>query len=217
MSVTRCPRPIPERPLSQSKGRGSTPCASTITLWLVSQVPSVDICAPGGATPNGRNRKVLEGSDRSVCFAILRRALLVLSLLACVALLIAQLGAYLEFVLVPAPTATTNGPQNSTDLVFGLLAIGGGSLGFLLTVAVGILGLVAAVTQRRYSWVMAICVSGALVLVGLAVSAFVLLGLPRNPYHPFTVLVLLPLTTLAFYLWLQQTSSRVAGGSPKRG
>jgi len=141
----------------------------------------------------------------------------VLSLLACVALLIAQLGAYLEFVLVPAPTATTNGPQNSTDLVFGLLAIGGGSLGFLLTVAVGILGLVAAVTQRRYSWVMAICVSGALVLVGLAVSAFVLLGLPRNPYHPFTVLVLLPLTTLAFYLWLQQTSSRVAGGSPKRG
>jgi uncharacterized membrane protein len=131
--------------------------------------------------------------------------------------LIAQLGAYLEFVLVPAPTATTNGPQNSADLVFGLLAIGGGSLGFLLTVAVGILGLVAAATQRRYSWVIAICVSGALVVVGLAVSAFVLLGIPRNPYHPFTVLLLLPLTTLAFYLRLQQTSSRLAGGSPTRG
>lgn len=146
--------------------------------------------------------------------AMLLRAVLLLSLLACLALLIAQVGAYLEFVLVPAPTATTNGPQNAADLVFGLLAGGGGILGFLLTVAAGILGLVGAATERRYSWVVAICVSGALVLVGFAVSAFVLLGLPRNPYHPFDILLLLPLTTLAFYLRMRQTSSRSAGGYP---
>src|ERR1700680_1408165 len=109
--------------------------------------------------------------------------------------------------LVPAPTAATSGPQNSADLVFGLLAVGGGGIGFLLTVAAGILGLVAATTERRNSWVVAICVSGGFVVVGLAVSAFVLLGLPRSPYHPFTVLVLLPLTTLAFYVRLRQTSS----------
>lgn len=142
---------------------------------------------------------------------MLRLALLLLSLLACLALLIAQLGAYLEFVLVPASTAATNGPQNTADLVFGLLAGVGGILGFLLTVAAGIIGLVWAATARRYSWVVAICASGALVVVGLAVSAFILLGLPRNPYHPFTVLLLLPLTTLAFYLRMRQTSSPSAG------
>ncbi len=141
----------------------------------------------------------------SVFFPILRRALFLLSLLACLALLIAHLGAYLEFVLVPAPTATTSGPQSSADLIFGLLAIIGGGLGFLLTVAAGILGLVIAAAERRHFWVVAISVSGALVVLGLAVSAFVLLGQPRNPFHPLTVLLLLPLTTLAFGLRLRQT------------
>lgn len=148
---------------------------------------------------------------------MLRCAVLLLSLLACIALLIGQLGAYMEFALVPAPTAATTGPQNSADLVFGLLAIAGGGLGLLLTVTAGILGLVAAATERRYPWVVAICVSGGFVVAGLAVSAFVLPGLPRNPYHPFTVLLLLPLTTLAFYLWLRQTASPSSGGSPTRG
>jgi hypothetical protein len=148
-----------------------------------------------------------------MCAILWRPILLVLSLLASLALLIAQLGAYLEFVLVPAPTETTNGPQNSADLVFGLMAIAGGGLGSLLTMAAGILGLVVAAMERRNAWVVAICVSGVLVVVGLAVSAFVLLGLPRNPYHLFTVLLLVPLTTLAFYVRLKQTSSRSAGGS----
>jgi hypothetical protein len=146
--------------------------------------------------------------NRSVLFATLRRAVLLLSLLAGLALFLAQLGAYLEFELVPAPTAVTNGPQSSADFVFGLLALGGGGLGFLLTVAAGSLGLVVAATERRAFWVAAICVSGALVLVGLVVSAFVLVGLPRNPYHPFTVLLLLPVTTLAFWLADRQREAR---------
>jgi hypothetical protein len=142
---------------------------------------------------------------------------LLVSLLACLALFIAQLGAYLEFVLVPAPTATTNGPQNSADLVFGLMAVSGGGLGFLLTVAAGILGLVMAATERRHLWVIAISVSGAVAVVGLEVSAFVLLELPRNPYHPFIVLLLLPLTTLAFYLRVQQTPLAATAGRSTRG
>jgi hypothetical protein len=171
----------------------------------------MDLCAPLSprhcTSRAARDATGRDGKSRTVCFAILRRALLLMSLLACLALFVAQLGAYLDFVLVPAPTAATSGPQNSADLVFGLLAVGGGGIGFLLTVAAGILGLVAATTERRNSWVVAICVSGGFVVVGLAVSAFVLLGLPRSPYHPFTVLVLLPLTTLAFYVRLRQTSS----------
>ena len=140
-------------------------------------------------------------------FAVVRRAVLFLSVLACLALLSAQLGAYLDFVLVPAPTATTSGPQGSADLWFGLLAVGGGGLGFLLSIAAGILGLVVAATERRTSWVIAICVAGALVVVGFAVSAFVLLGLPRNPYNPFTVLLLVPLTTLTFTFFARLPST----------
>ena len=139
-------------------------------------------------------------SNSSSLLATLRRAVLLLSLLACFALFAAQLGAYLDFKLVPAPTATTNGPQNSADLVFGLLALVGGGLGFLLSVAAGILGLVVAATERRAVWVVTISVSGALVVVGLAVTGFLLAGLPRNPYDPLALVLLVPLTTLTFYV-----------------
>jgi FtsH-binding integral membrane protein len=115
--------------------------------------------------------------------AIVRPVVLWLSVLACLALLIAQVGAYLEFSMVPEPTASTTGPQNTADLVFGLMAIG---------------------------------LSGPVVVAALAVSAFILLGLPKNPYHTFTVLLLVPLTTLAFYLRPRQTGSYLALGSPTR-
>ncbi len=143
-------------------------------------------------------------------------AVLWLSVVACLALLIAQVGAYLEFAMVPAPTASTTGPQSTADLVFGLMAIVGGILGFLFTVAAGVVGLVVAAIERRNSWVVAICVAGALTVGALAASAFILLGLPRNPYHPLMVLLFVPLTTLAFYLRLRRTGSRSAVGSPTR-
>ena len=127
-----------------------------------------------------------------------RRALVVLSILACLLLLLAQFGAYLDFVLVPQPTAATSGPQSSGDLVFGLLALGGCVLGVLLTIVTGILGLVLAAVERRTFWIVTTCASGALAILGLAVSAFILLGLPRNPYHPFIVFIVVPLTTLAY-------------------
>ena len=80
----------------------------------------------------------------------------------------------------------------------------------------GVVGLIVAATERRNSWVLAICVSGALVVALLAVSAFILLGLPRNPYNALTVLLIVPLTTLAFYVRLRQTGSQSAVGSPTR-
>lgn len=148
--------------------------------------------------------------------AIVRPAVLWLSVLACLALVIAQVGAYLEFAMVPAPTASTTGPQNTADLVFGLMAIGGGVLGFIFTVAAGVVGVIVAGAERRNSWVVAIVLSGALVVASLAVSAFILLGLPRNPYHAFTILLFVPLTTLAFYVRLRQTGSHSTIGSPTR-
>jgi len=147
-------------------------------------------------------------------FAIVRSVVLWLSVLACLALLIAQVGAYLEFSMVPAPTASTTGPQYTADLVFGLMSIGGGILGFLFTAAAGVVVLIVAATERRNSWIVAICLSGALVVAALAVSAFILLGLPRNPYYAFTVLLFVPLTTLAFYLRLRQAELHPAVGSP---
>src|SRR5438445_11008313 len=118
--------------------------------------------------------------------AIVRSIVLWLSVLACLALLIAQVGAYLEVSMVPEPTASTTGPQNTADLVFGLMAIVGGILGFVFAVAAGAVALVLAATGRVNSWILAISWSAALALPALAVSALSLLGLPRIPSHVFT-------------------------------
>jgi hypothetical protein len=96
------------------------------------------------------------------------------------------------------------------------MSIGGGILGFLFTAAAGGVGLIVAAIERRNSWIVAISLSGALVLAALAVSSFIFLGLPSNPYHAFTVLLFVPLTTLAFYLRLRQTGSHPALRLPTR-
>src|SRR5207245_3218333 len=118
--------------------------------------------------------------------AILQPALMWLSVLACLSLLTAQVGAYLEFAQVPEPTAGTTGPQSTADLVYGLMAIVGGILGFLLTGAAGVVGLTVAATERRYRWVVAICVAGALTMISHDESAFIVLGLPWNHVHTIT-------------------------------
>lgn len=128
----------------------------------------------------------------------MRRALLILSVLAGALLVTGQVGSYLDFVTVPAPTAATTGPQGTADLVFGLMALAGGGLGLAASVATGIVGLAVASSEGRRSWLMVIVASGGLVVIGLAVSAFVMSGLPRNGYHPFTVCLLVPITTLAY-------------------
>lgn len=131
---------------------------------------------------------------------------MILSVLAFALLITGQLGSYLDFVTVPAPTAATTGPQGTADLVFGLMALVGGGLGLVTSVATGIVGLAVAATQGSRSWLIAIVASGALVVIGLGVSAFVMVGLPRNPYDPLLVCLLVPVTTLAYL-----ASSRRAG------
>jgi hypothetical protein len=128
----------------------------------------------------------------------MRRLLLLTSLLSCLLLVAAQVGAALEFAFVPPPTAAATGPQNTLDLVAGLTAGLGGALGLLLAALAGILGLVVATQRRQYGWLAAIVVAGGLVVVGLGVAAFVLLGVGRNPFHPLVLGILVPLTTLAY-------------------
>lgn len=135
----------------------------------------------------------------------MRRALLLLSVLACALLVTGQVGSYLEFVMVPAPTAATTGPQGAADVIFGLLAVGGGALGLALSVVTAIVGLAVVAGESRRSWLVAIVGSSALVLLGLGVSVFVLLGMSRNPYHPFTICIVVPLTTLTYLVSTRKT------------
>ena len=145
------------------------------------------------------DRNYLLGGMANTVEPSVRRVLLIVSVAACAFLLMAQVGAYLDFVMVPAPTPATTGPQGAADLVFGLLAVLGGVLGFLSSLAAGIVGLAVAAREGRRPWLFAIIAAGVIAVVGLAVSAFVLIGLPRNGYHPFVVLLVVPITTLVFW------------------
>jgi hypothetical protein len=128
----------------------------------------------------------------------MKRLLLITSVLSGLLLLAAQAAAAFDYALVPPPTSATMGPQNTLDLVAGLTAGLGGVLGLLLAVLAGVLGLIAAAQQRQYGWLAAIVIAGGLVVVGLGLVGFFLLGVPRNPFDPFVVGILVPLTTLAY-------------------
>jgi hypothetical protein len=128
----------------------------------------------------------------------MKRLLVITSLLSCLMLIAAQVGTALEFAFVPPPTAATTGPQNTLDLVAGLTAGLGGVLGLLLAVLAGVLGLVVAVQRRQSGWLWAIAVAGGLVVVGLGLAAFLLVGVGRNPFHPLVLAILVPVTTLGY-------------------
>ena len=144
-----------------------------------------------------------------------RRLLTVASVAALLCLVIAQVGAYFQFVLVPARTVSASvGPQNTTDLVFGLMAIIGTILGALLALATGVLGLVVVVMDRRYLWLLAIFGSGLIALAGLLVWVGFEVGeIPPNPYVPLDPFVIVPITALAYsalsgWVWQPSAPSR---------
>jgi hypothetical protein len=128
----------------------------------------------------------------------MKRLLLITSVLSGLLLIAAQVGAALDYALVPPPTSASTGPQNTLDLVAGLTAGLGGVLGLLLAVLAGVLGLIAAARQRQYGWLAAIVIAGGLVVVGLGLAGFFLLGVARNPFDPFALGLLVPVTTLAY-------------------
>jgi hypothetical protein len=128
----------------------------------------------------------------------MKRLLLITSVLSSLLLIAAQVGAALEYALVPPPMEATTGPQNTLDLVAGLTAGLGGVVGLLLAILAGVLGLIAAAQHQQYGWLSAIAVAGVLVIAGLGLAAFLLLGVARNPFHPFVLGILVPVTTLAY-------------------
>lgn len=141
-----------------------------------------------------------------------RRLLTIASVAAVLFLLIAQVGAYLQFVLVPARTLSMSvGPQNTADLVFGVMAIIGTVLGALLTLATGVLGIVVVVMDRRYLWLLAVFGSGLIALAGLLVWVGFEVGeIPPNPYDPLDAFVIVPITALAYSAlggWVWQPSA----------
>jgi hypothetical protein len=43
---------------------------------------------------------------------------------------------------------------------------------------------------------------------GLLVASFVLLALPRNPFHPLVIFIVIPVTTLAYQLFAGAPAQR---------
>ena len=124
------------------------------------------------------------------------KPLLAISTLACLALGSAQGAALLEFLLIPAPTSDTIGPQGPLDEALGLLAGLGGVVGILLAAASGVIGLSLAGAQGATGWRTAILGSAVIAVLALMIAAFILLSLPRNPVHPFSAFIVIPGVTL---------------------
>jgi hypothetical protein len=141
----------------------------------------------------------------------MQRALFVVSALACLVLLLVEAAAALDYALVPPPGPETTGPQGPLDLILGLVAGLGGLLGMLLAAVAGVGGLIVAAQNRQPGWLLAIVAAGVLGVVGLFVGAFILLGLPRNPFHLFVVVIVVPLTTLAYSMRPRTAQSTPAG------
>jgi hypothetical protein len=131
-------------------------------------------------------------------------------MLACLALATAQVAVLLEFLLIPAPTPETRGPQGPLDEALGLLAIAGSVSGVLLAPAGGVLGVQAANARGARSWSRAILAASAISVLAFIVLAFVLLGSGRSPVHPFVVFIPIPLVALAYGL----VGVRSAGEGP---
>ena len=136
------------------------------------------------------------------------KPLLAISTLSCLALGAAQGAALLEFVLIPAPTADTVGPQGPLDEALGLLAGLGGMVGLLLAAASGVVGMNVAGAERATGWRTAILGSAVIAVVALMIAAFILLSLPRNPLHPFSVFIVIPVVTLCYAIVAAGRSSR---------
>jgi hypothetical protein len=136
-----------------------------------------------------------------------RIALLIVSLGALVALLVAQLSSVAQFAIAPAPTPDMSGPSSQTEATLVYIARYGSQVGILLSLAAGLFGVVHASLRGAYHWLLAVV--GAAVVTALVqfVTIMAMLSSPANPFHPFVVMGILPLVVLAYAVLSRRDST----------
>ncbi len=130
----------------------------------------------------------------------MKRALLILSLATLVVLAAAIIGQ----VLTAALGIIFNDQGQPTDptplaYIVSYMAGIGGIIAVPVTLATFVLGLVAMGTEKRYRWLIALCVAGALSFIGFLGMAWVLLS-GNSPIAFATPFILVPLVTVVFSL-----------------
>jgi len=135
----------------------------------------------------------------------MKRALLILSIGTLVLLTLSVVGQALEFAqgIVFTANGQPSDPTPQAYIAVYMTAIGG-IPAFPASLATFVVGLVAMSMNKQYSWLVALCVAGALSFVGLIGMAWVLLS-ANSPVAFFTPLLLVPLVTLIFSLRAVET------------
>ena len=127
----------------------------------------------------------------------MRRALLIVSLLALVTALAALVAQTLT--VTQGISYDPNGqPLHPTTLTLLVTILGvAGLFSLPLTAATFLLGVIVTALARRYVWLVALLVAAGLVFVGLFAMIWILLS-ERSPLAFQTPLALIPLVTLAY-------------------
>ena len=127
----------------------------------------------------------------------MRRALLMVSLLALVTALAALVAQALTVTqgIYYDPNGQPVHPSTLTQVVT-ILGVAG-VLSLPLTAATFLLGIIVTALERRYVWLVALLVAAGLVFVGLFAMIWILLS-ERSPIAFQTPLALIPLVTLAY-------------------
>ncbi len=129
----------------------------------------------------------------------MKRALQIVSLVTLITVLAAMVAQALT--VSQGITYNSNGqPVNPSTLTLIVTILGvAGMLSLPLTVADGVLGIVVTGLERRYGWLIAVVVAGALALVGFFVMIWILLSV-QTPIAFQAPFVIVPLVTLAYTL-----------------
>ncbi len=129
----------------------------------------------------------------------MKRILQILSLVTLITVIAAMVAQALT--VAQGITYDQNGqPVNPSTLTMIVTILGvAGMLSLPLTAANGVLGIVVTGLERRYAWLVAVMVAGALALVGLFVMIWILLSV-QSPIALQAPFVIVPLVTLAYTL-----------------
>lgn len=140
----------------------------------------------------------------------MKRAVQIISLLALLTVMAAIVSQALTVTqgIYYDPNGQPVNPSTMTQVVT-ILGIAG-LLALPLVAGAFILGLIATVLDRRYGWLVAVLIAGAVALVGLFAMAWVLLS-ERSLLAFQTPLAVVPLVTLAYTLAPARGRATAAG------